>query len=85
MVEDDRGDSRELKLFVSRGERATGATRALTERAPMTMEARVILENMVNGRYDSGTRPDVWVVGEDLWWAAQRLRRPRSVPRLFYS
>ena len=35
----------------------------------MRMEARVTLENMmVNGRYNSGTRPEVWEVGENLWW-----------------
>ena len=55
-----------------------------TERALMTMEMRMALENMVNGRGDSGTGPEVWGVGGSWWWAAQRLRKPMSVPRLFY-
>lgn len=52
MVEDDRGDS----LRVGTGERAT---KALTEKAPMAMEMKMTLENMVNVRDDSGTRPEI--------------------------
>ena len=68
MVEDDRGDSPSAVNGTGAGERATGVTKALTERAPRTMEAKMALENIVNVRDNGGTRPEVWEVGEDLWW-----------------
>ena len=81
VVEDDRGDSRSIESGSGAGERATGTTKALTERAPMAIEANIILENMANGSDDSGTRPEVWEVGEVT---AQQLRKLRSAPRPSY-
>ena len=68
MIEDDRGDSRSIESGSGAGERATGTTKALTERVPMAIEANMILENMVNGRDYSSTRPEVREVSENMWW-----------------
>ena len=51
MIENDRGNS----LSSSRaGERATGAVKALTERAPMARKIRTALENIMIGCCEEG-------------------------------
>ena len=75
MVEGDRGYSRSIGNPCPRGAPVGKVllagtvllAKVPTERAPMTMEMRMGLENMVNGRGDSGTRPEVREVGES-WW-----------------